>query len=281
LKVAALLGYPLAHSITPAMYASAFGAMGLPVRCEKWVTPPAELPAKVERLRGADVLGANVTVPHKERVMALLDGVDPAAARIGAVNCIVREESGRLRGHNTDKYGFLRSLREAGCDPQGVYALLLGAGGAARAVAVGLLEAGAARLVVANRTAERARQMAGEVAPADERVAVVEWGSPVLQQACREADLIVNSTPVGTAQTDIAGESPLSEACFRAGAFAYDLVYNPPETPFLGMARRAGARPITGLEMLVYQGAESIRLWTGREPPVDLMRKAARAALEA
>jgi shikimate dehydrogenase len=263
------------------MYAPAFEAMGLAVRCEKWVTPPADLARKVQRLRAADVLGANVTVPHKERVMPLLDDVDAPAVRIGAVNCIVREEDGRLRGYNTDKYGFLRSLREAGCDPHGVHAFLLGAGGAARAVAFGLLEAGAARIVVANRTAERAQQMADGVAPGDSRVAVIEWGSAEFERACREADLVVNSTPVGTAQTEVAGESPLNEACFGPGAFAYDLVYNPPETPFLRIARQAGARPITGLEMLVYQGAESVRLWTGREPPVDLMRKAARAALGA
>jgi shikimate dehydrogenase len=156
---------------------------------------------------------------------------------------------------------------------------VLGAGGAARAVVVGLIEAAVGRLVVANRTTPRAEALVSDVQGADVEISVVGWQDQAFESACRSADLIVNTTPMGTAQTEIAGDSPLQARHLRPGVVAYDLVYNPPETPFLRLAADAGATPVSGLEMLIYQGAESIRLWTGREAPVEVMRKAARAAL--
>jgi shikimate dehydrogenase len=276
-KVCALIGYPLAHSVTPAMYAPALAEMGIDARCEKWVTPPGELKARVHDLRQPGVMGANVTVPHKEAVVALLDGLDRSAEEVGAVNCIVSLESA-LRGHNTDKYGFMRSLEEAGFKARGCRALLLGAGGAARAVATGLLQAGAARLTIANRTASRAEAL--RLALADNRVTTIEMHAEEVEEACAAADLIVNSTPMGTADTDLAGNSPLEERSFRKDVWVYDLVYNPPLTPFLALARRAGARTVPGLEMLIYQGAESLRLFTGQDAPIETMRVAARRALQ-
>ncbi|HXH20652.1 MAG TPA: shikimate dehydrogenase [Dehalococcoidia bacterium] len=278
MKLAALIGYPLAHSVTPAMHAAAFGALGIDARCEKWVTPPDELPATVAKLRAPEMLGANVTVPHKEAVIPLLDRLDESARLIGAVNCIARAGDGALSGHNTDKYGFLRSLRESGFDPAGRPVLVLGAGGAARAVVAGLIEAGAGSVRIANRTPERAHALARAFG---RPVEAIEWQEESLAAACAAVDLIVNTTPMGTARTALAAESPLDERHFRPGVYAFDLVYNPAETPFLAAARSAGAVAVGGLDMLVYQGAESIRLWTGREPPVDLMREAAREALQA
>jgi shikimate dehydrogenase len=275
MKLAALIGVPLAHSVTPAMYARAFEAMGIDARCEKWVTPAGELEETVERLRAPVMFGANVTVPHKEAVIPLLDEVSASAMRIGAVNCIVRSESGDLGGHNTDKDGFLRSLREAGFEPEGRDALVLGAGGAARAVVAALSEAGIRGLRVANRSRPRAEDLARDLGP----VEVIDWSDQALGAAASRAGLIVHTTPLGTAHTGLAAESPLEERHFRPGVTAFDLVYNPSETPFLAAAKRAGAVAVSGLDMLVYQGAESIRLWTGREPPVDVMRAAAQAAL--
>jgi shikimate dehydrogenase len=277
MKTAALIGYPLAHSVTPAMYAPAFAAMGIEAACEKWVTRPDELEARVRALREPSMFGANVTVPHKEAVLPLLDEVDAAALAIGAINCIVRQEQGTLKGYNTDKYGFLRSLREAGCQPEGKTVVLLGAGGAARAVLVGLIEAGAGSVTVANRSRERAETLVRELGAG--RASAVEWGGHDFQDACARAELVVNSTPMGTAHTDMAVESPVEARCFRPGAFAFDLVYNPAVTPFLDLAAKAGARPVSGLDMLIYQGAESIRLFTGREAPVEIMRDAALKAL--
>jgi shikimate dehydrogenase len=274
-----LIGFPLAHSITPAMYAPAFEAMRLQVQCEKWVTPPGELALTVQRLRAPNILGANVTVPHKEAVIPLLDEVDTSAGSIGAVNCIVRLEGGRLRGYNTDKYGFVRSLLEAGFEPRGKRVLLLGAGGAARAVALGLIESDVAALTIANRTRERAEALSRSLGEALAMREVVDWHSPAFDSACARADLVVNSTPMGTAHTDLASLSPLEARHFHAGQLAYDLVYNPPVTPFLALAAEAGAQAVSGLEMLVYQGAESIRLFSGHEPSVDIMRQAAQKAL--
>jgi shikimate dehydrogenase len=276
MKVAALIGFPLAHSVTPAMYAAAFEAMGIEARCEKWVTPTEDLEATVARLREPELFGANVTVPHKESVIRLLDDVDASVRQIGAVNCIVRTPEGALAGHNTDKGGFMRSLRESGFEPGGQTALVLGAGGAARAVVAGLIEAGVARLDIANRTRARAEELASVMRGPIE---VIEWQDEALTAAAAAAGVIVNTTPMGMAHTALEAESPLAEQHFRAGVVAFDLVYNPPLTPFLAAAKRAGAVAVSGLDMLVYQGAESIRLWTGREPPLEVMRAAARSAL--
>lgn len=279
MKTAVLIGYPLAHSITPLMYAPAFAAMGIAARCEKWVTEPKDLEGQVARLRGADMFGANVTVPHKEAVIALLDSVTDSARAIGAVNCIVTTGGGRLEGHNTDKYGFMRSLTEAGFAPKGRRAVVLGAGGAARAVVAGLAEAGIGSISIANRTQPRAEELARDLASDHLTVEVVGLRGAAFDHACAAAGLIVNTTPLGTAHTPAADDSPVQSRHFRRDVMAYDLVYNPSQTPFLRQAREAGARAVSGLDMLIYQGAESIRLWTGRQPPTDIMREAALAAL--
>jgi shikimate dehydrogenase len=143
---------------------------------------------------------------------------------------------------------------------------------------VGLLEAGIDRIALANRSRERAVMLVANVAP-EAPIAVIALAGHELDEACAVADLIVNTTPLGTAHTASASDSPLAAGHFRRGVYAYDLVYNPPETPFLALAREAGALTVSGLDMLVYQGAESLRLFTGRKAPVDIMREAARAAL--
>jgi len=276
----AIIGYPIGHSISPAIYNATLPAMGIDARYEAWSTPPDEVAAAIEKLRLPRLLGMNVTVPHKSAVIPFLDAVNPMAARIGAVNCIVKED-GRLVGHNTDRYGFLRSLREAGCEPAGLDVLLLGNGGAARAVAYGLLEAGIASLTVAGRSPERVGAFVASIRDAGDGVALAStgWTEEELGPSARRAGLIVNSTSVGMRHSETEGSSPLPAALIPAGAWCYDLVYTPAETRFLSDARDAGAWPIGGLEMLVYQAAESVRLWTGREPPIDIMRKAAQTAL--
>jgi shikimate dehydrogenase len=273
LKTVALLGYPLGHSLTPIIYNATFPAMGLEATCVAWPTPPEALGEAVRRLRSPDILGANVTIPHKEAVVPLLDEVDAGAAAIGAVNCIVASD-GRLAGHNTDGAGFLRSLREQGFEPSRRAAMVLGAGGAARAIVVALREAGIAALTVAGRSGERTR-----VAMAGLGVVALGWEEAGFRERCREADLVVNCTPLGTKGSPGENESPPVAGAFRPGALAFDLVYNPPETPFLRAAEAGGARAVSGLGMLLYQGAESIRLWTGRAPPLDTMRAAALTAL--
>ena len=162
-RCTAVIGYPLAHSISPRFQQPAFDHLGLPVCYVARETPPEELPAFMTELRGPQWLGVNVTVPHKEAVAAAIDELSTEARLIGAVNT-VRKEGDRLIGHNTDAAGFLRGLADAACDPQGVSALILGAGGAARAVAVALLQAGARHVTVANRTVSRAERLVATLA---------------------------------------------------------------------------------------------------------------------
>lgn len=279
-----IIGYPLGHSASPAFQQAALDHLVLDATYERWEIAPERLAERVRELRGPDLLGFSVTVPHKETVMPLLDEVDAAARDIGAVNTVVHSD-GRLRGANTDLAGFLRALREDGdYEPRGRSALVLGAGGAARAVAYALLAEGAARVAIANRSPERARTLADELAarfPAKVHALPLDADSlaPLLD-AGPSVDLIVNCTSLGMAHGPDPGASPIPDALIPPTALVYDLVYNPAETPLLAAARRAGARTLGGLPMLVYQGAAAFRLWTGRDAPVEVMMAAASAALQ-
>lgn len=276
MKRAGVIGYPLSQSLSPTIFQAAFDVAGIDARYEKWVTRPEEIEARITSLRADDVLGANVTIPHKEAVVALLDRLDPLVERLGALNTIVND-GGRLVGHNTDVAGFARSLREdAGYDPSGCRAVVLGAGGAARAIVVALIEGGAARVTVVGRTASRAEKLIADLRPYARSTSLGAGGA---NGALRDAGLIVNCTPLGTRGTDAAGQSPIAAEDIPAGAMVFDLVYNPPETPLVRAAKARGAKAVSGLGMLVYQAAESFRLWTGRDAPADVMFVAGRAAL--
>ena len=189
-KIVGIFGYPLDHSISPAFQQAAFDHYGLPIRYYAWPTPVDRLGVEVNKLRGEDYLGANVTVPHKERVGGFLDEIDPWARSVGAVNTIVRER-GRLLGHNTDSHGFMRSLKEkADFDPRGKKVLLLGAGGAARAAAFALAEEDVTSLTIANRTVERARSLAedvrGLIAHAHAHAKAISLAASALEEAQRQ-----------------------------------------------------------------------------------------------
>lgn len=276
-----LIGYPLAHSISPAFQQAALDYYSLPVRYRALPTPPDRLSDEVDRLRGGELAGANVTIPHKERVVPLLDGLDPWAIRVGAVNTIVKGRTG-LVGHNTDTYGFIRSLREVGgLDPRGKSVLLLGAGGAARAAAFGLADEGLASLTIANRTQERARALADRIGGSISSVSAVPLEEHALQKVAPSVDLILNATSMGVSHGVAQGRTPLSADLISPSALVYDMVYTPSETPLMAEARKAGARALGGLSMLVFQGAASFELWTGREAPIEVMFRAAEMALAA
>jgi shikimate dehydrogenase len=281
MRVIGLIGMPLAHSASPVFQQAALDHCGVDARYELWETEIEELPVAVDRMREEDCLGANVTIPHKERILPLLDSLDPLAERIGAVNTVVNRD-GRLRGHNTDILGFGYALRREGeFDPRGCSAVLLGAGGAARAVAVALIDGGATSLTVTDIDQERAvsllRHLAGEGQTALRRVSP---GGEELSAAASVCQLLVNCTPIGMRHSPAEYDTPIAPELIPAGALVFDLVANPPETRLLVEARRRGARTVSGLAMLVYQGAESFRLWTGLEPPLDVMRRAARGAAD-
>ena len=278
-QLVGILGYPLAHSISPAVQQAAFDHYGLPVRYEAWPTPPDALGDEVSKLREEKYLGASVTIPHKEGVGAYLDGVDAWAASIGAVNTIVRAGSDLL-GYNTDAYGFIKSLKEIGSfDPRDKRVLVLGAGGAARAAVFGLAKEGIASLIIANRTLERAQSLVEDIRGSIAHVSAVPMDEAALEESSATADLIVNSTSIGMAHGDAEGRTPLDARLIPPGALVYDMVYNPPETPLLNEARKAGARTLGGLPMLIYQGEAAFQRWTGRDAPVEVMFRAGRAAL--
>jgi shikimate dehydrogenase len=277
-KLVGIIGYPLGHSVSPAFQQAAFDHLGLPYLYERWETPPSGLQPRVAGFREGGTVGANVTVPYKEKVIQLLDELDPLARQIGAVNTIAVRD-GLLIGHNTDAPGFLWALREkGGFNPRGKRAFVLGAGGSAKAVAVALLQAGAVAVQLSNRTEARAKALVETLRERSEAggvtVAVAAWGT-----VPEDVDLIVNATTMGMRGGPSPDESPLEEAKFPGSAMACDLVYNPADTPFLESARRAGAATMGGLPMLVYQGALSFQLWTDVEPPIDVMFEAARKAL--
>lgn len=275
-RVACVWGHPVAHSRSPVMHTAALAALGLDWVYMAFDVPPARLAEAVAGVRGLGLAGVNVTVPLKERVVPLLDTLSDEARRIGAVNTIVNRE-GVLHGDSTDGEGFLRALAEAG-RPElfGQRALLLGAGGSARAVAFALARQGCA-VVVANRTEEKAHALAGAVNHCYKgQASAAGWG-----EDAGPVDLIVNATSLGL--------SPHTEAMpvlpphvLSTHPFVYDLIYNPAETRLLRLAREAGCPASNGLGMLVWQGALSLAQWTGRslsEMPLAAMLGAVRHAM--
>ncbi|MFN8515264.1 MAG: shikimate dehydrogenase [Chloroflexia bacterium] len=267
-----LLGYPVGHSLSPLMHGAAFAALGIDADYAVWETLPAQLADRIRALRGAEFLGANVTIPHKEQVLALLDEVSPLALRAGAVNTIVKRGT-ILHGENTDIGGFLWPLRAGGAALDRWRVTLLGAGGAARGVAVALLDAGVPRLTIVNRTATRARALANALA--DERVEVLQLGDAWVGGALAQSDLVVNATAAGWRPED----PPILDADLIARlpghAIVYDLTYR--RTPLLRVAEARGLATIDGLPMLVEQGALAFQFWTGREAPRPAMWAAAQA----
>jgi len=278
-KQAGIIGYPLGHALSPVIHMAAYEAMGLDISYDAWSTPPEEVGAAVERLRGEDYLGMNVTVPHKQLVMQFLDEVDESARKIGAVNTVAKR-NGKLVGYNTDRGGYIRALTEAGCAVKGKSVLIFGYGGAERAVAYALAEAGATSIGIAGRRAEGIHEAVEHLrATAPFPMNLDEVSPDELKYACNAADIIVNCTSMGMLHSPAEHESPVPGTMFNRGHWVSDIVYNPLETEFLHLAREAGAKPIAGLDMLIYQAAEAIELWTGRQPPVDIMRTAAMRAL--
>lgn len=276
----ALLGHPVGHSLSPAMHNAAFRALGLNARYTLLDVLPRDLPATLDELHAGGFGGLNITIPHKEaafRFLARHHAVSDSARVLRAVNTVVFRRDGAMEGHNTDAPGFLDALREAfRASPSGKRILLLGAGGAGRALALTCVLHGAAELLVADlRPAARRRLLLAlrETAPG---LPVAGVSLARAARAARDCDLILQATPVGMTPGD---SSLLPPDAFRKGQLVFDLIYNPAETPLLAGARSAGARTANGLGMLLHQGARAFRLWTGRKPPVAVMRAALQQAL--
>lgn len=265
-RLAAVIGDPVRHSLSPLLHNTAFESLGL-----DWVYVALEVASgraadALEAVRTLGIAGLSVTMPHKEAVADACDALSPDARRLRAVNCVVNED-GHLVGHNTDGAGFIAALEaELDFDPAGRRCVVLGAGGAARAIALALGRVGAAEVAVINRTMERATEAAA-LAGAVGRVVDADG----VDAAIDGADLIVNATSVGMGPE---GGVPFEVTLLRSGHTVVDIVYRPLVTPLLDAARSRGARSANGVSMLVHQAAIAFSLWTGVEAPVTAMTRA-------
>jgi len=263
-----VLGWPLEVTLSPLMHNVAFRGLGLDWIYLRWPVRPEDLADAVAGLRALGAEGANVTMPHKESIARYLDTLDGDAQAIGAVNT-VRRSGDELIGHNTDVVGFSEFLvGDAGVRPEGASVLVLGAGGAARAVVKALADLDAGDITVAARNPEAAAGVVALASDMNRTVGEVAWDEAAGR--VDGVDLVVNATPIG-----MGGETLLGEATFRASQCVIDLIYSPPTTPLIERARAAGASGWGGLGMLVRQAAASFAIWTGRPAPLDAMSAAA------
>jgi shikimate dehydrogenase len=268
-----LFAHPAKHSLSPVMHNAALAQLGIAARYEARDVKPENLRDALEELRDSNVWGVNLSIPHKQMALEMVDGMSAEARAIGAINTVVHRE-GKLHGLNTDAPGFMRSLLDAGVNVRGCDVVVLGAGGAARGVCWALKQAGA-NVAVWNRTPERARELAEEfdleAFLTDSLLPNAIWGSTGL----------VNTTSVGLENTQ---ESPVSDELLPGGGhdedqWVCDIVYRPLETKLLCNAREHGIRTVDGLGMLVHQGALALEAWTGRDVSAEVMRQAALEAL--
>jgi shikimate dehydrogenase len=273
-KICGLIGDPVEHTMSPAMHNAAFKKLGLDYIYLPFRVRPEELTQAIAGLKALNIRGFNVTIPHKVSVIPLLDGLDPLAEKIGAVNTVVNGGGG-LRGYNTDATGFLRALLGRGVKPEDKNVVIVGAGGAARAIAYILAEKGA-HLTIINRKLEL--DWAEDIAQLiledfGREVRVMELLPRKLAVALPGADILVNATSVG--MSPAGGRSPVPARLLHRRTVVFDVVYNPMTTKLLREARAAGAKTIGGVDMLAWQGALAFEKWTGQAAPLALMRREA------
>lgn len=268
-RLAGVVGWPIEHSLSPAMQNRAIEALGLDMVYTAFAVEPEKLFEAVHGARALGLLGLNITIPHKEAVIALLDELDPLATAIGAVNTIHFTE-GRAKGYNTDADGFRRTVEvDGGFSFAGKRVLQIGTGGAGRAMAAAAAAAGAAKITLFDIALARAYQMATELSDHFEatRFQVLDLREQ-FAEAAAEADLIANATPLGMKPGD---PLPLPAELIEARHTVFDAVYNPSQTALLAAAAAQGATPVPGLGMLARQGARALQIWTGQQPDEALM----------
>jgi shikimate dehydrogenase len=264
-----LIGHPVAHSLSGAMQQAAFDALGVDATYELWDRPPIQLPEAIAELRSDDFLGANVTIPHKERVVPMVDRLTEEGAATGAVNTITKEAK-RLVGHNTDVAGFRTALdRLVGKQKMPRFAIVLGAGGGARAVVYGLITEGFQRIVVFNRHLHRAEGLVKHFgkSAAHMELRAMPWHESIIEAELAKTKLLINATSIGLA-TD---ESPVPGEILPPDLLVLDLIYN--RTRLLRDAEAAGSTVMDGELMLLHQGAAAFTLWTGQPAPLELMQE--------
>lgn len=256
----AVIGDPISHSLSPHMQNFLIAHFDMPFQYEALRVSMNELPAVIARLRRGEFAGVNVTIPHKQAIIPLLDDLDEGAQRMGAVNTVV-SSNGVLLGHNTDVIGFQRTLESAGIFVAQEEVLVLGAGGAAAAVLFSLLDMRAGVIYLSNRDPARAQRLRETFSKEDqERVRIISWPERLELLQMPAVSIIINATSLGMLPN--IADSPLPASAFRPNMTAIDLVYNPYETKFLREAKQAGAKTVPGLPMLIYQGVAALELWS-------------------
>jgi shikimate dehydrogenase len=272
-----VIGHPIGHSLSPRMHNAAFAADGIDSGGSDYVyvamdVRPDRLPAAVAGLAALGFAGFNVTMPHKETILQLVNELDDAAGLAGAVNTVVVGEGGLLRGLNTDGSGFVEACEEVGVSFTGRRVLILGAGGAAAAIAVAVLAEGASRLYIANRTPRKAEELCAKLSEVACGAEVLVCPFDKVEDSAAEAEILINATYLGMKEGD---PLPLPTESLSLEKIVCDAVYLAGgETALIRQAREAGARVVPGGRMLLYQGVQAQRIWTGREPNVEVMSDA-------
>jgi shikimate dehydrogenase len=275
-RVCAIIGDPVEHSLSPVMHNAAFKELGLNLVYVAFTVTSTELKTAVLGAKSLGLRGLNVTMPHKNAIIHYLDEVDSTAKSIGAVNTVLNNQ-GKLIGYNTDGSGAMIALQENGVYPEEKKLVLLGAGGAAKAIAYQAAQ-DVEELVILNRTAEKAKKLAEALKSFDAKVKAGTLSSEVLKQELPTTDILVNATSAGMhPDVDI---SPVPSDLLHSDLSVMDIIYNPLETKLLKDAKSAGAKVVSGIEMLLYQGAVAFEIWTNCPAPVEVMREAALNELE-
>ena len=277
-KVFGIIGWPVSHSLSPVFQNAAFEYLGLDCCYVPFPVEAGKIDAAMRAIPALNIAGLNVTVPHKESVISCLSALSEEAMMIGAVNTIT-VSGDRLIGHNTDGQGFIASLSEAGEPVDGRSILILGAGGASRAVVFSLAEGGASTIIIANRTVIKAESLTEQVRQRFPAVKIEATGMEHadLKRVFHNVDMIINTTSIGLKIED---PSPAPKEFLHKDLFVCDLIYNPPDTELIRYAKELCRGHMNGSGMLIHQGAASFKLWTGIEPPIQVMRQALQDALQ-
>ena len=268
-NIVGLIGHPVEHSFSPPMHNAAFDELGMDYAYVAFDVNPEDLSSAIEGAKSLNIKGFNVTIPHKIEVMQYLDELDEVAELIGAVNTI---DFKNMKGYNTDGIGAIRAIEEV-TSIKNKDVIVAGAGGASRAISFYLAKFGAASITILNRNVERAQSLADDVLASDLIGDVNADSISKIDNLLGDADILVDTTPLGM-HPHIDDEPVAAAEDMHEDLVVFDAVYNPNETVLLSEAIKAGAKPVYGIKMLLYQGAESFRIWTGRDAPVSVMEKA-------
>lgn len=267
-NIVGLIGHPVEHSFSPPMHNAAFKALNMDYAYVAFDVDPSDLKSAIEGAQSLNIKGFNVTIPHKIEVMQYLDELDEVAELIGAVNTI---DFKNLKGYNTDGIGAIKAIEEVS-PVKDKNVIVAGAGGASRAISFYLAKYGASSITILNRNVDKAQSLAGDIRASDLIDDVKVDSISEISSCLNDADILVNTTPLGMhPNVDV---SVVTSEDMHEDLVVFDAVYNPHETLLLKEAAKAGAKPVYGIKMLLYQGAESFKIWTGREPPIDAMEDA-------